>query len=356
MAGEGLVSYCEIWNNHAGQDGGGVDNGTVEYCKVWSNAASYGGGTDGSVVSNSVLWGNAATNHGGGTHDGEVVNCAIAGNNASTGGGAEGGTLRNCIVYYNTASNGANYTNTIIINYCCTLPMPTSGVGNITSEPGFVNRLAGDYRLVPGSACIDAGNNAYASGDVDLDGNPRRVNGVVDIGAYEYQLPEVVRPVMVKDINFSAVSSVPEYLTRVGDKIFFSASDNDHGWELWVSDGTREGTVMLEDINPDGDSFPRNLTCVSNILYFTADDGVHGEELWKSDGTPAGTILVNDINGSGGSSPHNLTDVNGTLYFSADDGTKGFELWKSDGTKRDRVGRGYLSGRTKAVGRKNSPK
>jgi ELWxxDGT repeat protein len=48
---------------------------------------------------------------------------------------------------------------------------------------------------------------------------------------------------------------------------------------------------------------------VSNgTLYFIADDGVSGEELWKTDGTDAGTVLVKDINpGAGGSGPDRLT-------------------------------------------------
>ena len=42
-------------------------------------------------------------------------------------------------------------------------------------------------------------------------------------------------------------------------------------------------------------------------------DDVTGVELWQSDGTEAGTVLVKDINPAGGSNPEKLTAVNGSI-------------------------------------------
>jgi ELWxxDGT repeat protein len=140
--------------------------------------------------------------------------------------------------------------------------------------------------------------------------------------------------VLVKDIFPGGFSSSPNYLTAVGNTLFFVAIDPTHGQELWKSDGTADGTVLVKDINPGPfNSYIRYMTNVNGTLFFTANDGFHGTELWKSDGTDAGTNLVKDIwPGINGSFPRNLTNVNGTLFFSADDSIHGSELWKSDGT------------------------
>lgn len=81
---------------------------------------------------------------------------------------------------------------------------------------------------------------------------------------------------------------------------------------------------------------------MNGTVYFAASNGTTGTgsgiELWKSNGTNAGTVMVKDIRSStGSSSPQNLINVNGTLFFSADSGSGGIELWKSDGTSAGTV-------------------
>ena len=156
----------------------------------------------------------------------------------------------------------------------------------------------------------------------------------------------VEAPRLVKDILpavdewGNAFSGDPDNLIALGNTLFFSADDGTNGRELWKSDGTALGTVMVKDINSFTDEFggifsssPQNLTVFDSTLYFIADDGINGTELWKSDGTANGTVMVEDIFvGPNGSWPANLTVFDNLLYFSADDGTNGRELWRTDGT------------------------
>ncbi len=141
--------------------------------------------------------------------------------------------------------------------------------------------------------------------------------------------------VMIKDINQNG-DSYPRDFVKLNNLIYFFADDGVHGRELWRSDGTSGGTVMVKDINLGvGDSVDllgkSYMINIGNILYFKASDGVsagkHGTELWRSDGTSGGTVMIKDIRSGAFSS--NITDLiefNGSLYFLAYDG-----FYKSDG-------------------------
>ena len=177
--------------------------------------------------------------------------------------------------------------------------------------------------------------------------------------------------VLVKDINpninsgyyspYPGSSSVSNF-TEFNDRLYFTANDGENGNELWITDGTSEGTNLLSDINPNngsgnyfyaGSSYASNFIEFNDRLYFTANDGENGNELWVSDGTSEGTNLLIDINpseeNSGDGSYYtsyyyfptdssyasNFTEFNDRLYFTANDGVNGNELWVSDGTSED---------------------
>jgi ELWxxDGT repeat protein len=196
---------------------------------------------------------------------------------------------------------------------------------------------------------------------------------------------------IIKDFGTVYDSSHGQYytvdnLTNINGTLYFSAADSTStGAELWKSDGTAAGTVLVKDLwtttNSSGypinffaagnwvlfrsygpssnnpfdewrtDGTTANTTKLSSIagmpyigtpssganvngrFIFTNFDSAHGSEPWISDGTPGGTYCLADIMpGAGSSSPPRYLAVNGTVYFSADDGVHGRELWASDGT------------------------
>jgi ELWxxDGT repeat protein len=128
-----------------------------------------------------------------------------------------------------------------------------------------------------------------------------------------------------------------------GGILYFAANDGVQGTELWRTDGTEAGTYMLRDINPGSKSAFGLVNgvfyvdflaeAVGGTLFFAADNGLNGRELWKTDGTPAGTVLLRDINpGPAAASPSHMMNLNGSLLFWAT-GPSGVDPWISDGTE-----------------------
>jgi trimeric autotransporter adhesin len=121
--------------------------------------------------------------------------------------------------------------------------------------------------------------------------------------------------------------------------LFFSAIDtNGSGQELWVSDGTANGTRMLKDIQPGaGSSSPWQFTRVGTNLYFVAS-GTNGNEIWKTDGTGAGTMEASDVYSGGNSSyPRGLIEYGGALFFHASHTNSRSGLFRIDSTQTGAV-------------------
>lgn len=190
-----LTGYIEnsiIVSNRSGQRAGGVmlnGGGTMRNCLLTRNLSASGGGFYGRYVNYKGV--------GAGAHT-----CTIVSNTAtlSGGGGYLGDSMNeNCLInsviwsnaaasYFDVAATGAN---TNAFRYCCaqfTVP-PQPNAGNISSDPQFVNPAVGDYRLLPGSPCVNAGTNLpWMDAAVDLDGHARldRFTRQADMGCWEY--------------------------------------------------------------------------------------------------------------------------------------------------------------------------
>ncbi|HUW20359.1 MAG TPA: choice-of-anchor Q domain-containing protein [Sedimentisphaerales bacterium] len=182
----GVISRCTFYGNLAHEDGGAIDAGywnslTVENCVFRGNCA---GGNGGCLF---IYYDSSAT----------LRNCSFCENSASNGRVLVCYTwhpehppssveLMNCILWDGGDEIWKNDSSTIAVTYG-DVQGGYPGEGNIDVNPLFAG--GDDCHLLAGSLCIDAGDPNYTGqpGETDLDGNPRIVNGTVDMGAYEHQ-------------------------------------------------------------------------------------------------------------------------------------------------------------------------
>ena len=126
----------------------------------------------------------------------------------------------------------------------------------------------------------------------------------------------------------------PVSLVNAGGTLFFSSDDGSNGRELWKSDGTDTGTVMVRNIvQGSGSSKPTNLTSFGGRLAFVPE--TFPNQLWVSDGTEAGTTMLVDFAAvqNANTYPMHLADVNGTLIIFVGGGNySNLKIYKSNGT------------------------
>ena len=201
----GGAFFCEDWSSP-----------TLINCVITGNTATNGGGLyiwdqSSPTLINCTITNNIADANGGGVYfwtfgtSPRFINCTITDNSSKRSGGGvyvAGGNpvIENSIVWGNSGEQITDELELLTVRYS-NVEGGWPGAGNIDADPLFVDPNNADYRLSPGSPCIDAGDNtAVPEGiDKDLDGNPRFVDDpdtkdtgfgdppIVDMGAYEFQ-------------------------------------------------------------------------------------------------------------------------------------------------------------------------
>ncbi|HUU98892.1 MAG TPA: right-handed parallel beta-helix repeat-containing protein [Phycisphaerae bacterium] len=227
------ITHCTISGNTAHRGGAGVfchrASPTINSCALAANIATYAGAVcclrGSPVITNCLITGNAAK-WGGALEcycsDLTVTDCTLAANLAVNGralacdshhSGCSSIQMANCILWDGGNEIWNNDDSTITITYS-DVQAGWSGQGNIDADPLFVDAEHEDYRLLPCSPCVDAGDNDAVPADewdldddgdtdepipFDVDGNPRFVDDpympdtghgdppIVDMGAYEFQ-------------------------------------------------------------------------------------------------------------------------------------------------------------------------
>lgn len=102
---------------------------------------------------------------------------------------------------------------------------------------------------------------------------------------------------------------------------------------LWVTDGTSEGTKIITDSLTPLVSSSEWAKVIGDKFYFVCYSSDTGYELCASDGTASGTQLLKDIYAGDNDSEIQLgAELDGKLFFSANDNVYGRELWVTDGT------------------------
>jgi hypothetical protein len=176
------LTNCIINTSHA-QIGGALydcvgSNPIITNCLLIKNVASGGG-----AIANSVS-------------SPQLINCTITANTGYDGGalynfGACSPSIANCIVYADTETTGGeidnNATATPNISYSDIQGINTQNATNFSMDPKWVSAASGNYELKDNSPCIDAGSNAALPNGItiDLASQPRIIDGIIDMGAYE---------------------------------------------------------------------------------------------------------------------------------------------------------------------------
>ena len=382
------VSRNSIISKSSSLEGGGITNydGTMimKGCLVSDNKLSssfpytvggcYGGGISNSgilsmvncaVLRNSIYISSAESNsYGGGIYNNDtltLVNCTVAGNTSSVsaldskscGGGVYTGasaklTLNNTIVALNSAALGNDiYCEKTRFSLCNAYNTLSSfsewdtSVSNYIYDPAkplFADAKNGDYSLAANSQAINRGNNTYVVDlenkpiQTDLAGKARIANGVVDLGAYEYQGKTLTPLAAPTNLAVSATGS-----TSI--KVSWTAVSGAAGYVIQYAKNSSFSSAQTKTVSP-GSAASATLTGLSSgTTYYirilakgngttTADSGYSATKSAATTSnlpTKPTNVKISDYN------PSRKT---GTVTWTAVAGATGYMVqYSNDGSK-----------------------
>ena len=251
----GIIQNNVIRENTA-EFGGGLCycRATIQNNTISGNSATSGGGLYGceGVIQNNEISGNGATDSGGGLCYGEgtIQNNTVVANTAPWGAGLSRchGIIRNCILWGKIGAPPQSQIDECDVPSFSCVQGWSSGTGNISEYPRFVDEVGGDYRLQADSPCVDAGWSYYWLHwpQYDLDGNCRVAGKAVDMGCYE---------------QGSSLDSDGDLLSD-SDELLWGADPNSEDTD---GDGLRDGFEVLRGGQPLSPTFGMTLDVPSAV-------------------------------------------------------------------------------------------
>jgi len=145
---------------------------------------------------------------------------------------------------------------------------------------------------------------------------------------------------IVGDLNLGVTNGHSSTCSQISfsNKVLTSGNNGINGCELWMLD-VDNTPLLLKDIHSSGDSIPGKILGIQSMeterglrFVFDADDGIHGRELWVTDGTSSGTLMVGDIEtGDGIDYSSEITQwMNGVVFTT--NGQQGQRMWWTNGS------------------------
>jgi len=277
--------------DNSAAEGGGIfitwfSNANLENVTIANNSAYYGGGINcyntSPTLQKVTIFGNSAVYSGGGiycynTSNPSLGNVTIANNSAGTSGGGiycndSNPTVINSIMWNNTPEEiFIDISGSVTATYS-DIEGGFTGVGNINTDPLFINSGSGDYHLQPTSPCIDAGDPASP---LDPD------NTIVDMGAYYFPQPiadftaDVTTGDVSLTVNFTDLSTpgsgvIDEWYWDFGDG---NNSSSQNPANEYLMPGNYTVSLTVTDVNDHSDT-------ETKVDYIAVTTPAYGGPVW----------------------------------------------------------------------------